>query len=102
MYVAMNRFRVATGSEEAFETLWRNRDSHLADTPGFLEFGMLRGATAADHTLYISTSRWASEAAFRDWTTSDSFRRAHKDAGGAKHMYLGPPDFEGFDLLPGI
>lgn len=102
MYVAMNRFRVVKGSEEAFETLWRNRDSQLDSTPGFLEFSMLRGAEAGDHTLYISTSRWASENAFRNWTTSENFRRAHKDAGSAKHMYLGPPDFEGFAVLEGI
>ena len=102
MYIAMNRFQVAKGSEEAFETVWRDRDSHLEGTPGFLEFTMLRGPAAADHTLYISKSSWASERAFRDWTTSESFRLAHKDAGSAKHMYLGPPIFEGFNVLEGI
>ncbi len=102
MYVAMNRFRVARGSEEDFETLWRERDSHLDGTPGFVAFAMLRGPEAADHTLYISTSRWADEGAFRDWTASENFRRAHRDAGSAKHLYLGPPDFEGFQVLDGI
>ena len=102
MYIAMNRFRVTKGAEEEFEALWRNRDSHLAGTSGFLEFAMLRGAGAADHTLYISQSRWADEKAFRGWTTSESFRLAHKDAGSAKHLYLGPPDFEGFAALDGI
>lgn len=102
MYIAMNRFRVAKGSEQDFETLWRDRDSHLADTPGFVDFAMLRGAEAADHTPYISQSRWADEDSFRGWMTSDSFRRAHKDVGGAKQMYLGPPVFEGFDVLDGI
>lgn len=102
MYIATNRFRVTKGSEEAFETLWRDRDSHLAGTPGFLDFAMLRGAAAADHTLYVSQSRWASEAAFRGWMTSESFRLAHRDAGSAKHLYLGPPDFEGFAVVEGI
>jgi len=102
MYVAMNRFRVTKGSEDAFETLWRDRDSHLAGTSGFLDFAMLRGAATGDHTLYISQSRWASEEAFRGWMTSDSFRRAHRDAGGAKHLYLGPPTFEGFAALEDI
>jgi len=98
----MNRFRVAKGAEEAFETLWRERDSHLEGTPGFLEFAMLRGPVSGDHTLYISQSRWTSEAVFRDWMTSNSFRKAHRDAGSAKDMYLGPPHFEGFEVLEGM
>ena len=102
MYIAMNRFRVAKGSEGAFETIWRDRESHLEGTPGFLEFAMLRGPSSDDHTLYISQSRWASETAFRDWTTSESFRLAHRDAGGARHLHLGPPAFEGFEALDGI
>ena len=38
MFIAMNRFRVAPGSEAAFEAVWRDRDSHLKTVPGFLEF----------------------------------------------------------------
>jgi len=102
MYIAMNRFKVAKGSEAAFETLWRNRDSHLEGTPGFIAFTMLRGPEAEGHRLYISKSRWASEDDFRTWTKSDSFRRAHQDAGSARHIYLGPPIFEGFEVLDGI
>ncbi|MBB4482964.1 hypothetical protein GGE46_005580 [Rhizobium etli] len=43
MYIAMNRFKVAAGSESDFETVWRNRDSSLAEVPGFVEFRLLRG-----------------------------------------------------------
>ena len=102
MYIAMNRFRVARGSEEAFETIWRDRESHLEGTPGFLGFAMLRGPAAEDHTLYVSHSRWSGEDAFRAWTRSDNFRRAHKDAGSARDLYLGPPAFEGFEAIDGI
>jgi len=38
MFIAMNRFRVVKGSEEAFENVWLSRDSHLDAVPGFLEF----------------------------------------------------------------
>jgi len=102
MYVAMNRFQVLRGAEERFETLWRERDSHLAETPGFLEFRMLRGACGSEHTLYISQSRWENESAFRDWMTSESFRRAHRGVGDAREMYVGPPVFEGYEALDGI
>ena len=35
MYIAMNRFRVAKGSEAAFEQVWLSRDTHLDKVPGF-------------------------------------------------------------------
>ena len=48
----MNLFRVAKGSEAAFEQVWLSRDSHLDKVPGFVEFHLLRGPEAEDHTLY--------------------------------------------------
>ncbi len=102
MYIAMNRFKVTNGAEQAFETLWATRDSHLDGTPGFLEFKMLRGAAGEGYTLYISQSRWRDEASFHDWMKSDSFRKAHKDAGDHRHLYLGPPNFEGLQVVEGI
>ena len=43
MFIAMNRFRIARGSEEAFEQVWLNRDSQLNTVPGFVEFHLLKG-----------------------------------------------------------
>jgi len=54
MYIAMNRFRVAKGSEAAFEHVWMSRDTHLDKVPGFIEFHLLKGPEAEDHTLYAS------------------------------------------------
>ena len=99
MYIAMNRFRIIPGSEDAFETVWRNRDSHLKTVPGFLEFQLLRGPNHADHTLYASHSLWQSRADFEAWTRSEAFRAAHRGAGGTKPLYLGPPEFEGFETV---
>jgi hypothetical protein len=42
MFIAMNRFRVKKGSEDAFEKVWLGRDSYLDRVPGFLEFHLLR------------------------------------------------------------
>jgi heme-degrading monooxygenase HmoA len=38
----MNRFRVAKGSEEAFEQVWLSRDSHLDKVPGLWRFTFLK------------------------------------------------------------
>jgi len=101
MFVAMNRFKVVKGQEEAFEAVWKGRDSRLKEMEGFVSFHLLRGPEAEDHTLYASHSIWASRAAFEAWTRSQQFRDAHKDAGQKKALYLGPPDFEGFDAVQG-
>ena len=99
MFIAMNRFRIKKGQEDAFERMWAERDSHLAEVPGFVEFDLLRGADGEDHTLYASHSVWTSTKHFEDWTKSEAFRKAHAGAGGGKDMYLGPPEFEGFESV---
>lgn len=101
MYIAMNRFRVTRGREEDFEAVWTGRSSYLAEVPGFKEFRLLRGPQHDDHTLYASHSIWASEGAFRDWTRSEAFRKAHAQAGETRGLYLGPPEFEGFVPVEG-
>ena len=99
MYIAMNRFRIVLGREQEFIEIWRNRDSHLEDVPGFREFHLLQGASHDDHTLFSSHALWESEQAFLDWTKSEAFRKAHANAGGSRDIYLGPPQFEGFTII---
>ena len=102
MFIAMNRFRVARGSETDFETVWTSRDTHLKTVPGFVTFHLLRGPEREDHTLFASHTIWASRAAFEAWTHSEAFRLAHRNAGGNKPLYLGHPEFEGFDVVQEI
>jgi heme-degrading monooxygenase HmoA len=98
MFIAMNRFRVAKGSEAAFEQVWLSRDSHLDKVPGFVEFHLLKGPEAEDHTLYASHTVWESRAVFEAWTKSEAFRAAHSRAGDNKPLYLDHPQFEGFEV----
>jgi len=102
MFIAMNRFRVKQGSEDAFETMWRARETFLDGVPGFVEFRLLRGPDGEDHRLYASHSVWSSRDAFEAWTQSEAFRKAHAQAGGSRDIYLGPPQFEGFEVIEGI
>jgi heme-degrading monooxygenase HmoA len=98
MFIAMNRFKVAKGSEAAFEQVWLSRDTHLNDVPGFVEFHLLKGPQAEDHTLYASQTIWENRAVFEAWTKSDAFRAAHSRAGENKPLYLDHPQFEGFEV----
>ena len=100
MFLAMNRFRIARGREEAFLDHWRQRQSYLAEVPGFVAFHLLRGASDAESTLFASHTVWESEAAFADWTQSEAFRKAHMQAGQTpRDFYLGPPQLEVFESV---
>ncbi|MEM6440936.1 MAG: antibiotic biosynthesis monooxygenase [Pseudomonadota bacterium] len=99
MFVAMNRFQVVKGREADFEEVWRSRDRHLDSVPGFVDFHLLKGESAEDHTLYASHTLWKDRAAFEAWTKSEAFRAAHRNAGENKPLYLGHPRFEGFEAV---
>jgi heme-degrading monooxygenase HmoA len=99
MYIAMNRFRIAPGREEAFVEMWRSRDSRLAGVPGFRSFQLLQGDATPECTVFVSHSTWDSREAFTAWTESDAFRQAHARARAPEGTYLGPPQFEGFAVV---
>ena len=100
MFIAMNRFQVKKGSEAAFEQVWLTRDTHLDEVPGFVEFHLVKGPEAEDHTLYASHTVWRDRDAFEDWTRSEAFRKAHARAGNEStgSLYLSHPKFEGFEV----
>ncbi|WGJ13955.1 antibiotic biosynthesis monooxygenase [Methylocapsa sp. D3K7] len=100
MFIAMNRFKVRKGEEEAFEQLWRSRDSRLHEMTGFSAFHLLRGEAADEHTPFISHSVWNSREDFIAWTKSGQFRDAHKNAGTGPSLTIGHPVFEGFEAVP--
>jgi heme-degrading monooxygenase HmoA len=103
MFIAMNRFKVETGSEEQFEQIWKDRDSTLNEMPGFVSFNLLRGATneAEGFTLFASHTIWKTKADFESWTKSQNFRDAHRNAGDRRTIYKGHPVFEGFSVVEG-
>lgn len=106
MYIAMNRFKVPNGSEEAFEQVWKDRDSKLPEMNGFREFHLLKGPVnkAEGYTLYASHTVWATQDDFVAWTRSQNFRDTHKNAGNrgvATPSYIGHPQFEGFSVVEG-
>jgi heme-degrading monooxygenase HmoA len=99
MFIAMNRFKVATDLQAEFEQVWTSRDTHLGAVAGFIEFHLLRGPEREDHVLYSSHTIWRSRQDFEAWTRSEAFRLAHQSAGQNRPLYLGHPEFEGFDVI---
>ena len=99
MFIAMNRFKIVLGKEAEFENVWRERDTHLSGVEGFKEFHLVKGEKNDEFSLYASHSIWSSKEAFINWTKSEAFRLAHKNAGQHKDLYLGAPNFEGFEAV---
>lgn len=99
MFIAMNRFRITPGKEEEFIAVWKNRESQLDKVSGFQQFHLLQGPSSEEHTLFASHVIWDSREAFEAWVHSEAFRQAHANAGGTKGLYLGPPQFEGFEVV---
>ena len=95
----MNRFKIISGKEEIFESIWKNRETYLEKVPGFKKFNLVKGKTKDNYTLYASHSTWKSENDFFNWTKSEAFKLAHKDAGNHKGLYIGHPEFEGFEVV---
>ena len=71
----------------------------MDDVPGFKKFNLIKGKKKDNHRLYASHSEWNSEQDFVNWTKSDAFRQAHKGAGQHSDIYLGHPEFEGFEVI---
>ena len=100
MFLAMNRFKIARGHEETFVAHWRQRESYLDEVPGFLRFHLLQGPQTEEYTLFSSYSEWQSAQVFEDWTHSESFRKAHANAGKSpREIYVGPPQLELFESV---
>ena len=95
----MNRFRIVLGRENEFESIWKNRNTHLDNVPGFINFNLVKGERDEECTLYASHSTWDSKDSFVNWTKSEAFRKVHKNAGDTKKVYIDHPKFEGFEVI---
>jgi heme-degrading monooxygenase HmoA len=102
MFIAMNRFKVRPEETTAFESRWLERDSQLKSVPGFVAFHLLKGPAKEDHVLYASHTVWRNHHVFEDWTRSEAFRTAHRDAGNNRPLTLTHPEFEGFEVVQEI
>ena len=94
MFIAMNRFQVASGKGEDFERIWRERETYLDGVLGFVRFALLRG----ENGEYVSHSTWATPDAFEAWTRSESFQKSHAQ-GSLVGVLTGPPVIALYDAV---
>ena len=105
MIVVSNRIPVAQGHEAAFEQRFAHRAGLVENHPGFIRLEVLRPKTLPMHgqelggsPYYAVLTYWEDEAAFRSWTESDDFRRAHADR-PPKEMFAGSNVFEMHEVI---
>ncbi len=100
MFIAMNSFQVKGDQADAFEKVWRERESFLSEFSGFMEFKLLRSKPSDEGAVtFVSHSTWLHEAAFQEWVNSDHMKKAHSGASKTRDMVLGPPKFQGFEVV---
>ena len=100
MYIAMNHFKIAAGRGAEFEQVWRDRESFLDDSPGFVEFHLVRGKDRDDGThRYASHTVWTDYEAFYAWTHSDAFKKAHAERRTPEGLMLEHPQFRGWQSV---
>jgi hypothetical protein len=95
MFIAMNRFKVPKGSEQAFEELWLSRETHLDGNPGFVVFHLREGPARIMYSI-PRTRSGNPRARSRPGRRRSPFARW---AGSNKPLYLDHPEFEGFTVL---
>ncbi len=96
MYLTMNRFPVQPGTEEAFETTWKDGNTWLHTVAGLVSFDLLQGPVTDDVRLYSSHMVWRGEEDFRNWLKSEAFRAAHSNPGKYQGIIIGMPKLECF------
>ena len=62
----------------------------------FKSFNLIKKHLNREYSLYIFHSEWNSEKDFINWMKSDLFNLDHKNPTPQKKLYLGPPDFDGY------
>ena len=92
MYVVMNRLTVAPEQASHLEQGFAHSAGRMRAVPGCLDFKLLKEEGVTGDTVYVALTQWDDEAAFTAWTESESFRRAHANAGqsgamGEVHAY---------------
>lgn len=98
MIVTCNRIPVNPEHANAFEERFADRASLVDSMPGFVSFQLLR-PTQPD-APYIVMTFWESQAHFKAWTESPSFKEGHaRSSTLPPETFMGRPVLEVFEVI---
>jgi heme-degrading monooxygenase HmoA len=95
MIVVANRIPVAKGYEEEFEKRFKGRAGLVDGMHGFIKNYVLR---PIDSDYYVVQTYWESWEAFKAWTESEAFKKAHSSR-PPKEMFSGKNVFEMHEVI---
>lgn len=76
MILALSRFKVANGLEDSVARAFVNRPRLVEHAEGFL--GLEVFTDGGDASVFYLSTRWTSQAAFRQWHASEAHHASHK------------------------
>jgi heme-degrading monooxygenase HmoA len=93
--VVANRFRVAEDYEEEFVERFQDGMGNVSEYDGFVRFELLTPESHphGETETHVALTYWESKDAFRAWTASDDFERAHSDD-APDEMFTAPNELE--------
>jgi heme oxygenase (mycobilin-producing) len=94
-YVALSRFEVRPGWEDAVAEAFRDRPGLVDRDPGFVRLEVLR--PVAEPTQFWLLTYWADETSFRRWHRSHERRAAHGAIPAGLRLVPGSATLLGFD-----
>ena len=95
MIVVANRIPVAKGYEDKFERRLNDRAGLVDGMDGFIKNYVLR---PLDSDYYVVQTYWESREAFKAWTESEAFKKAHSSR-PQKEMFSGKNVFEMHEVI---
>lgn len=75
MILALSRFKVANGMEDAVARAFLNRPRLVEQAEGFLGFEVF--TDRKDPAIFYLSTRWTTESAFRQWHASEAHHVSH-------------------------
>ena len=76
MILALSRFKVSNGLEDAVARAFLNRPRLVERSEGFL--GLEVFTDSRDASIFFLATRWTTESAFRQWHASDAHHASHQ------------------------
>lgn len=96
MFVIANTIKVKKGFADKLKARFDHMGK-IENVPGFIELNLLKTRTTSDdYEEVIVWSKWESQKAHNEWTTSDMFKQAHK---GVRTEYILDSNITFYDVI---
>lgn len=97
MFVAISRFTLAKGMNEAVDAAFRNRPHLVDQAPGFVRMSVMKPVDRV-HEYWLVTY-WQQESDFRAWHRSEAYHASHSGIPGGLKLLPGSTEISYFEVI---